>query len=166
LTHVFRASPACLSFFPMRCSKASIGGFFHLLSCPRSIFLDDPFSSIFSSNDLFSLTSLLLFFFFDQFDLILVNVSSAQFALHLFFSFFFTFFLNPYPRDNMPPTLTCESSRGIVYLNLLFYFDFRLCSAAYAFFSIPPHCVQTVFSVFGTQFQLHLVPRPFSFFFY
>jgi hypothetical protein len=128
---------ASLSFLPsrVRCSKASNGGFFRLLSCPRSVFLADLSSSISSSNDLLSLTSLHLFFSFAHFDPVSVTVSSAQFAFYLFF---LNLHLLPYPRANRPPTLTCDSSRGTSDLIFLFYFDFRLRRAAFAFSSIPP----------------------------
>jgi hypothetical protein len=42
-------------------------------------------------------------------------------------------------------------------------FDFRLHRAVCASISSPSFLVQTIVSVSGTQFQLHLVPRPFSF---
>jgi hypothetical protein len=43
----------------------------------------------------------------------------------------------------------------------MFQFDFRLREATCVFCSVPSFLVHTVFSVSGTHFQLHLVPRPF-----
>jgi hypothetical protein len=136
--------------------QSSNGGFFHLLSCPRSVFLADMSSSISSLNDLISLTSLCPSSHFDL-------VSCVQFTFHLLC---LNLHLLPYPRANRPPTLTYDSSRGTSDMNLLFFFNFRLCGAACAFFSLLPHYVQIVFSVSGTQFQLHLVLGPFLFFSY
>jgi hypothetical protein len=82
-TRILRASPTCSSLFIARCSKASVGGFLRLLSCPRSIFFVDLSSSIFSFNGSLSLTSLLLFFFFDHFDPFSVYVPSTLFILQL-----------------------------------------------------------------------------------
>jgi hypothetical protein len=101
---------ASLSFLPSRVVLQSIQrGFFCLLSCPRSIFLVDLSSSISSSNDLLSLTSLHLFFSSAHFDPVSVTVSSTQFT---FLLFCLDLRLLPYPRANRPPTLTCDSSRG------------------------------------------------------
>jgi len=130
---------ASLSFLPS-CTvlQSSNGGFFCLLKFPRSIFLTDISSSISSFNDLISLTSLCLLFSSSHFDLVLVTVSSAQFTFHLFF---LNLYLLPYPSANRPPTLTYDSSRGTSYMNLMFFFNFRLCGAAFVFFSLLPHCV-------------------------
>jgi hypothetical protein len=142
----------------MKCSKASIGCFFLLLSCPRSIIFVDLSSLIFLSDGLLPLTPLHIFFSFDYFDSVSIIVSSVQFASHLSFH---NICLLPSPRANRPPTLTCDSSRGTSDLILLFFFEFRPCGAGCDFCSILSHYVQTVFSVSGIQFQLHLVPRPF-----
>jgi hypothetical protein len=112
-------------------------GFFCLLSCPRSIFLVDLSSSISSSNDLYFLTSLHLFFSFAHFDPVTVTVSPAKCTFHLFF-LVLRFF--PSPRANKPPTLTCDSSRGTSDLILFFFFDFGLRTAVFAFCSMPSSC--------------------------
>jgi hypothetical protein len=135
LTHIFRASPACLSFLLTQCSKASNGGFFHLLSCPRSFFLAYLSSLISSSNVFLSQASLHLLCSFVHFDPTTVTMSSTQFT----FSFFFLDLrLLPYPRANRPPTLTCDLSQGTSDLSFLFYFDSRMRSAASAFCSMAP----------------------------
>jgi hypothetical protein len=135
LTHIFRASPACLFFLLMRCSKASNGGFSHFLSCPRSFFLSYLSSLISSSNDSLSLASLHVFYSFVHFDPITVTVSSTQFTFSLFF---LDIFFLPYPRANRPPTITCGSSRGTSDPIFLFYFASRLRSASSVFCSLPP----------------------------
>jgi hypothetical protein len=116
-------------------------------------------SSISSSNDLLSLTSLHLFYSSTHFNPVLVTVSSVQFTFHLSY---LNIHLLSYPRANRPPTLTFDSSRDTSDLILLIFFDFRLRREVYAFYSIPPFLVQNFFVVSGTQFQLHLVPGPFS----
>jgi hypothetical protein len=85
LTCVLRASPTCLSLLIMQCSKAFNGGFFFLLSFPRSLFLVDMSSSISSFNDLLPFTLIHLFLSFDHFDPIKVILSSVQFTFCIFF---------------------------------------------------------------------------------
>jgi hypothetical protein len=85
LTHIFWASPVCLPFLLVRCSKSSNNGFFHFLSCPQSIFLVDMSSSISSSNGFLFRNLLHLFFSFSYFDPTIVTVSPTKFTFYLFF---------------------------------------------------------------------------------
>jgi hypothetical protein len=103
---------ASLSFLPSRAVLQSIQRWIFPLAELSTICLPfDLSSSIFSSNNLLSLTSHHLFCSSAHFDPVSVTVSSAQFV---FFLFFLNLRLLPYPRANMLQNISFLNICGCV----------------------------------------------------